>query len=112
MTAVRGLGRRLVDDTGAGHTSMHVMAQLTLDAIRDALPATKRAAYLNAGSVGPLARAAADAMRDQIERAAEDGQIGPTAFEELLGSYAGARDAWAEVLGTGAEQIALTHSAT
>src|SRR3954454_15678260 len=91
---------------------MQLMSQPTLDAVREALPATHRTTYLNAGSIGPLSRAAADVMRDQIERAAEQGQIGPAAFEEWLGSYQGARDAWGQVLAVSADRVALTHSAT
>jgi L-cysteine/cystine lyase len=91
---------------------MRVMPQLSLEAIREALPATRRAAYLNAGSVGPLSRRAADVMRAQIERASEQGQIGPAAFEEWLGSFATAREAWGEIVGVTPDRIALTHSAT
>ena len=40
-------------------------------------------------------------MRDQIERAYQQGQIGPAAFDEWMASMSGARQAWAEVLGVG-----------
>src|SRR5262249_37524005 len=89
MTAGRGLVRRggPLGPRDCGHGSMHPMPHLSLHVIREALPATQRAAYLNAGSVGPLARAAGEAMRAQILRALEQGQIGPAAFEEWLGAY-------------------------
>jgi L-cysteine/cystine lyase len=88
------------------------MPQLSLPGIREALPATRHAAYLNAGTMGPLSTPAAEAMRAQIERAYLQGQIGPAAFDEWMASMAGARQAWGEVLGVGPEWIALTHSAT
>jgi L-cysteine/cystine lyase len=91
---------------------MRAMPQLSLDLIREALPATQHAAYLNAGTMGPLSRQAAEAMRAQIERAVDQGQIGPAAFDEWMASMSGVREAWADVLGVTPEWIAHTHSAT
>jgi L-cysteine/cystine lyase len=88
------------------------MPQLSLGRIREALPVTQHAAYLNAGTMGPLSTQVSQAMRSQLERALLSGQIGPSAFEEWMGAMAGAREAWGEVLGVGPEWIALTHSAT
>jgi L-cysteine/cystine lyase len=84
----------------------------TLDAIRSGLPSTARFAYLNAGSNGPMVQAAADAMCGQIERACEQGAVTKAAFEEWIGSYASAREAFGRALRATPERIALTHSVT
>jgi L-cysteine/cystine lyase len=88
------------------------MAISTLEEIRDALPATRRIVYLNAGSNGPLALPAADAMRARVTSALEEGQITRAAFEGWIAGYASARAAFAEALNAPADTIALSHSVT
>ncbi|MDX6523569.1 MAG: hypothetical protein QOI17_1082, partial [Gaiellales bacterium] len=50
---------------------------------RDELPALAAATYLNAGTNGPLPRAAADAMRHELELAERRPRIGRDAFERV-----------------------------
>ena len=52
--------------------------------IRDQLPALSGVAYLNTGTNGPLPRAAADAMREELRLSLEQPRIGRASFERLI----------------------------
>jgi L-cysteine/cystine lyase len=82
---------------------------VTFEEARAAFPVLERYAYLNAGSVGPLAQATYDAMVEAAEA-----ELGPrggvAAFEAIVASRAGLRDAVAREIGVDAERVALTTS--
>ncbi len=67
-------------------------------------------AYLNAGTNGPLPRAAADAMAAEIEAAFRSPRIGARAFERFWEVRGRAREAAASRLGAPAEEVAVTPS--
>jgi L-cysteine/cystine lyase len=83
-----------------------------LEAFRAQFPVLERAVYLNAGTEGPVPRAAAEAMQARLQSDLELGRIGPAYFEELLQLAARARAAYASVLGTDPANVALTASTT
>ncbi len=74
------------------------------------LPCVGGCAYLNAGTNGPLPRAAADAMTAEIEAAVGSPRIGPSAFERFWEVRGRAREAAARRLGAAAEEVAVTTS--
>jgi L-cysteine/cystine lyase len=69
-----------------------------------------RHAYLNAGSIGPLPRAAAEALEARLERDLSEGRTGMRYVEELLERRERVRSGIAAVLGTSEELVALTDS--
>lgn len=78
-------------------------------ALRAELPVCDRIAYLNAGTCGPLPRAAVAALCDEAERAAVEGRA--TAYmERLKETLAGLRVAYAGVLAADPGDVALTTS--
>src|SRR5690242_17636509 len=80
-------------------------------ALRAQFPVLERLAYLNAGTDGPLPRAAAEAARAEIAAQAEDGRV-MTHFErrhELLGAL---RERYAQVMGADAADVAVTTGTT
>ena len=81
-------------------------------AARAQFPVLAHAAYLNAGSNGPLPRAAVDAARSWLARDLERGRSGMAYIDELAGLRDQVRAGFAEVAGASAEQIALTDSTT
>jgi L-cysteine/cystine lyase len=85
---------------------------VTFDEARALFPVLRRYAYLNAGSFGPLAEAAARRLREQIERDVEQGRGDRAYFDDMLAWRLGLRTQIAELLGTSAEQVALTSSTT
>jgi len=91
---------------------MRSMAGPSPAELREALPVTARYAYLNAGSWGPLPRAAAEAYRVTVDCELDNGRVGWSAIETFVGAYDGARRAFAEALASTPESIALTHSTT
>lgn len=83
-----------------------------LERIRDEAPATRAAAYLNAGTFGPLPRAAADAMRAHLDGSLERGRIGHAGIATWLGQLDQAREAFAATLSESPDEIALAHATT
>jgi L-cysteine/cystine lyase len=79
---------------------------------RAQFPVLRRQSYLNAGSNGPLPRAAFDAAESWFVRDLMQGRSGMSYIEELLGLREKVRTGFAEVIGASAEQIALTDSTT
>jgi L-cysteine/cystine lyase len=79
---------------------------------RARFPVLARHAYLNAGSVGPLARETIDAMAALRVWEAENGRSGVPYFEEMLARRDRVRARVGEQAGVPAERIALTNSTT
>src|SRR5437764_9874132 len=79
---------------------------------RSQFPVLERQAYLNAGSNGPLPRAAVEAAQAWLARDLEQGRSGMPYIEELAGLRDQVRAGLAEVVGASPEQIALTDSTT
>ncbi len=76
------------------------------------LPATLDAAYLNAGTFGPLPSACAEAMHSHVDHATQRGRIGHAGLERWFGSMETARHAFARALSCRAEDLALMHCTT
>jgi L-cysteine/cystine lyase len=85
---------------------------VTFEEARAQFPVLDRFAYLNAGSTGPLPRAAVDAARVAVERDLADGRSGTAYIDGIVEQRERIRDAIAEVLGSTAELVALTDSTT
>jgi L-cysteine/cystine lyase len=85
---------------------------VTFEEARAQFPVLERFAYLNAGSAGPLPRAAVDAAQDRLERDVAYGRSGTAWIEDVFALREAARSGIAAVLGTTAEHVALTDSTT
>ncbi len=85
---------------------------MTPDEARAQFPVLERYAYLNAGSSGPLPRAAVEAARAQLERDLAEGRSGKAYIEDLVATRERIREGFTAVLGTSAELVALTDSTT
>jgi L-cysteine/cystine lyase len=83
---------------------------VTFEEARAQFPVLERFAYLNAGSIGPLPRAAAEALKTRLERDVAEGRSGMRYIEELLERRERVRSGIAAVLGTSPELVALTDS--
>ena len=79
---------------------------------RAQFPVLERLSYLNAGTEGPIPRAAADAVRRRIESETDEGRCGRPYFEELMGLAGQARAGYATALGCEPTDVALTGSTT
>ncbi|HTP18879.1 MAG TPA: aminotransferase class V-fold PLP-dependent enzyme [Solirubrobacteraceae bacterium] len=79
---------------------------------RAQFPVLKRLSYLNAGTEGPIPRAAADAVRCRIDAEADGGRCGRPYFEELMALADRARAGYATALGCEPTDVALTGSTT
>jgi L-cysteine/cystine lyase len=85
---------------------------VTFEEARAQFPVLERYAYLNAGSNGPLPRAAVDAAGARLERDLTEGRSGKAYIEEIIELRERVRGGIASVLGTSAELVALTESTT
>ena len=85
---------------------------MTFEEGRALFPVLERIAYLNAGSVGPLARPVLDAVQAEEERGLYEGRGGLAAFERTLAMRADVRGVVARLVGAEPEQVALTASTT
>lgn len=85
---------------------------MTFEEARARFPVLERYAYLQAGSVGPLSRATADAMQAEIERNALDGRSGAEYIERILSLRSELREALAALVAAEPEQVTLTTSTT
>ncbi|MBA2643189.1 MAG: aminotransferase class V-fold PLP-dependent enzyme [Actinobacteria bacterium] len=84
----------------------------TLEDARAQFPVLERIAYLQAGSAGPLARSTIDALRSEEERNLQDGRAGAEYIDRILALRAALRRKLGELVGVGAEHVALTASTT
>jgi L-cysteine/cystine lyase len=85
---------------------------VTFEGARAQFPVLERYAYLQAGSVGPLARGTLDAMRAEAERGLNEGRGSRAAFERLLEQREELRAEVAALVGVIPEHVALTASTT
>jgi L-cysteine/cystine lyase len=79
--------------------------------LRGEFPVLARLAYLNAGTDGPLPRRAADAAARELERELEEGRT-KAHFDRRTELTDQLREAYAGLLGCGAEDVALTTCTT
>jgi L-cysteine/cystine lyase len=79
---------------------------------RAQFPVLEQTSYLNAGTEGPLPRAAAEAVHHRIDLELAQGRSGPVYFEALKGLAEQSRVCYAQVLGAEPAQVALTGSTT
>jgi L-cysteine/cystine lyase len=79
---------------------------------RSQFPVLERLSYLNAGTEGPLPRAAAEVVRQRIDLEVDGGRCGRQYFEETVSLRDRARAAYASVLGAETSEVALTGSTT
>src|SRR5437588_5707906 len=85
---------------------------MTFEEARAQFPVFERYAYLNAGTNGPLARTAVEAMAEFNRRDLEHGRGGKAYFEQILALRERARQALAGVLDVVPENVALVSSTT
>ena len=83
---------------------------MNLQAIRAELPVLEHAAYLNAGTFGPLPRRTAEAMAGQTSAELATGRSGLPYFEHMRALRAQAREGVARLLQAAPEDMALTRS--
>lgn len=81
-------------------------------ALRAQFPVFERLAYLNAGTEGPLPERAATAVRERIDFEVGQGRCGRSYFEGVMELAARLRAGYAQVLGCGEAEVALTGSTT
>jgi L-cysteine/cystine lyase len=79
---------------------------------RAAFPVLERFAYLNAGSIGPLSRATAEAMRSELDADVAEGRAGKPFVDAMLELRAQVRERIAGIIGVDAARLALTSSTT
>ena len=80
---------------------------MPLSALRSAFPVLERTAYLNAGTDGPVPRAAQEASAREIADEVEEGR-GFSHFERRRELADGLRAGYAELLGCPVEDLAIT----
>ena len=85
---------------------------MDLAALRAQFPVLERVAYLNTGSVGPLAQAAADAATADVRLQLDRGRGGRAHFEHAQGLADRLRARVAGVLGCDPWEVALTDATT
>jgi L-cysteine/cystine lyase len=85
---------------------------VTFEEARAQFPVLERFAYLNAGSAGPLPRAAVEAARAMLERNLAEGRSGMPYIEQFVELRQRVRAGIADVLNTSEELVALTDSTT
>lgn len=85
---------------------------LNIKAVRSDAPVTLTCAYLNAGTNGPLSRAAAQAIAAANESQLTEGRIGPGIYEKSLAISTDLRAHFARLVSADDDEIALTHHTT
>jgi L-cysteine/cystine lyase len=85
---------------------------VTFEEARAQFPVLERYAYLQAGSVGPLARSTMDAVRAEDDAGLREGRGSYARFMRLLELREELRADVAALVGVGAERVALTASTT
>lgn len=79
---------------------------------RALFPVLERFAYLNAGTLGPLARPTLEAMAERDRFDQDQGRGGRAWFDDILALRARVRGKVAELIGAAPERVALTSSTT
>ena len=79
---------------------------------RAAFPVLERAAYLNAGSFGPLARTTVAAMQERLQRDLEEGRSGGSFIDGATAVRDGIRERLAALIAVPQGNLALTTSTT
>lgn len=82
------------------------------DALRSAFPVLERLAYFNAGSVGPVPRAAGEAAHAEIRRQVDEGRAGKEQFERMVELGQEVRSRVAALIGCSPVEVALTGATT
>lgn len=86
---------------------------LSIEQIREQLPAVQATAYLNTGTCGPLPRAAYEVMAEELRRDfMTTARIDANHFPQLAEMRGAVRQAVARVIGADASEIAVTSSTT
>jgi L-cysteine/cystine lyase len=85
---------------------------MTFEEARAAFPVLERSAYLNAGSIGPIAQATHDAMVAVEHEELEEGRAGGAYFERILDVRERLRGELAGQIGVPADRLSLTTSTT
>ncbi len=85
---------------------------MNFDEARAQFPALERVAYLNAGSMGPVARPTIEAMKARHDADLERGRGGKPYIDEMLALRGQARAALAGVVHVDPANVALTTSTT
>ncbi|MBA2295467.1 MAG: aminotransferase class V-fold PLP-dependent enzyme [Actinobacteria bacterium] len=85
---------------------------MTFAEARALFPVLERIAYLNAGTVGPLAHPVAAALVDGVEADLVRGRSGIPYFEEMIGLRAELREGLAGLVRADPDTVALTTSTT
>ena len=85
---------------------------MTFEEARAQFPVLDRYAYLQAGSVGPLARGTIDAMQASEERGLEEGRGSIVQFTRLLEAREELRAELAALVGVDVGKVAITASTT
>jgi L-cysteine/cystine lyase len=85
---------------------------VTFEEARAQFPVLDRIAYLQAGSVGPLAGATVEAMRAEEERDLREGRAGGDYIERILSLRGELRACLAALVSVEPDQVALTASTT
>ena len=82
---------------------------MTLAALRAQFPILERIAYLNAGTDGPVPRAAQEAVASEVASQLEEGRA-HAHFERRFELQAALRQGYADLLGCTPDDLALTTS--
>lgn len=91
---------------------MSEIVGIDVEAVRAQLPATRRLAYLNTGTAGPLPVGTATAMREAADAELSEGRIGMSGFMALFERLDQLRAALAAHVGADRSEIGLTHNTT
>jgi L-cysteine/cystine lyase len=82
------------------------------EGLRSEFPVLERVAYLNAGSIGPIPRASAQAAERELRAQLAEGRGGTAHFDRMLSLGGVLRDRVAELLGCATAELALTGCTT
>ena len=85
---------------------------MNLDAIREQIPATKNAVYLNSGWSGPSPRSVVEAIKTRLDYESEEGPTTRPVFESGKAIQAHAKESVASLLNVTPEEILMTQCTT
>ena len=85
---------------------------MNLDSIREQIPATKNAIYLNTGWSGPSPRSVVEAIKTRLDYESEEGPTTRPVYDSGKAIQAQAKEAVASLLNVSSEEILLTQSTT